>query len=258
MTHPLTTSEHGATTEHGASTEHRVTAEQCAAAVSTLFDGIFADLESWRDRVAQAGQPTRPTELDALVETLVIPALTLPQPTLIGAGFIAAPEFVDGHDVHFSWWLGPLESNPLLGITTVPTRLDLSARVYTDYLRDVRELEWYSIPESTHQRHVTGPYVDHLCTCDYIFTVTMPVRVTEQMIGVVGADVAVRRLETALLPLFLAADQPLALVNAVDRVVLSTEPTVQVGQLAPHDGVVVACSGVPFRVLVAPASSSRD
>lgn len=239
MTHPLTT------------------VEQCAAAVSALFDGVFHDLESWRDSVAQSGQAMRPADLDALVESLVIPSLTRIQPALIGAGFIAAPEFVRGRDVHFSWWLGPLESNPLLGITTVPTRLDLGARVYTDYLRDMRQLEWYSVPESTYQRHVTGPYVDHLCTCDYIFTVTMPVRVGEQMIGVVGADVAVRGLENALLPLFLAVDQPLALVNAVDRVVISTEPTVQVGQLAPHDGVAVTCSGLPFRVLVAPAASSR-
>ncbi|GAA3881156.1 cache domain-containing protein [Leifsonia kafniensis] len=242
MRHPLTTT----------------TPERCAAAVSDLFDVVFQDLESWRDSIAQAGASTRPAELDALVESLVIPSLTLPHPTLIGAGFIAAPEFVHGRDVHFSWWLGPLESNPLLGITTVPTRLDLGARIYTEYLRDVRQLEWYSIPESTHQRHVTGPYVDHLCTCDYIFTVTMPVRVGQQMIGVVGADVSVRRLETALLPLFLAADQPLALVNAVGRVVISTEPTVQVGQLAPHDGAAVDCAGVPFRVLISPATPSRD
>lgn len=240
MTHPLTTS------------------EQCAEAVNTLFDGVFHDLETWRDAIAQTGASTRPAELDALVESLVVPSLTQPTPTLIGAGFIAAPEFVHGRDVHFSWWLGPLESNPLLGITTVPTRLDLGARIYTEYLRDVRQLEWYSVPESTHQRHVTGPYVDHLCTCDYIFTVTMPVRVGEQMLGVVGADVSVRGIETAVLPLFLAAEQPLALVNAVDRVVVSTEPTVQVGHLAPHDGVAVACSGVPFRVLVDPVAASRD
>jgi hypothetical protein len=239
-------------------THHSPTAKQCAEAVSSLFDGVFHDLEAWRDKIALSGSSTRPAELDALVEALVIPSLTVVNPTLLGAGFIAAPEFVQGREVHFSWWLGPLDSNPLLGITTVPTRLDLGTRIYTEYLRDVRQLEWYSVPESTHQRHVTGPYVDHLCTCDYLFTVTMPVRVGEQMIGVVGADVAVRGLEATLLPLFLAADQPLALVNAVDRVVISTEPTVQVGQLAPHDGESVACSGVPFRVLVAPGQPSRD
>jgi len=233
------------------------TTEQCAAATSDLFDGIFRDLESWREEIARTGPTARPSELDALVEALVVPSLLRPNPILIGAGFIAAPEFVHGRDVHFSWWLGPLESNPLLGITTVPTRLDLGARVYTEYLRDFRALEWYSIPQSTHQRHVTGPYVDHLCTCDYIFTVTMPVRVGDDMIGVVGADVSVRRVETALIPLFLAADQPLALVNAIDRVVISTEPTVQAGQLAPRHGGAVACSGVPFRVILSPASQSR-
>ncbi|MDJ0338581.1 cache domain-containing protein [Cryobacterium sp. PH31-O1] len=237
--------------------KHSTTAEQCAGAVSTLFDSVFHDLESWRDEIALIGPKTRSADLDALVQTLVVPSLTRHNPTLLGAGFIAAPEFVRGRDVHFSWWIGPLESNPLLGITTVPTRLDLGARIYTEYLRDVRKLEWYSIPESTQQRHVTGPYVDHLCTCDYLFTVTIPVRVDEQMVGVVGADISVRRLETALLPLFLGADRPLALVNIVDRVVISTEPTVQVGQLAPHSGTTVACSDLPFRVLVAPALAPR-
>lgn len=233
------------------------TTEECAQAVSTLFDGVFHDLESWRDVIALLGPKTRPAELEELVETLVIPSLTLSNPLLLGAGFIAAPEFVRGRSVHFCWWLGPLESNPLLGMTSVPTRLDLQARMYTEYLPDVRQLEWYSIPEATQQRHVTGPYVDHLCTCDYLFTVTIPVRVAGQMIGVVGADVSVRRLETSVLPLLLAANQPLALVNALCRVVISTEPTVQVGQLAPLFETALACEGLPFRILVGPGLRPR-
>ena len=169
---------------------------------------------------------------------------------LVGAGFIADGEVVRGGGVHFAWWLGPLDDNPVLGSTTEPTRLDLSTRGYTEYLRDFRALEWYRIPATTRHAHVTGPYVDHLCTCDYILTLTMPVhdRDEERMVGVIGADVAVRRLERALLGAFLEVDAPLALVNEHGRVVLSTEPALQVGQLAGPGSTSVAVEGTRFAV----------
>jgi len=71
------------------------------------------------------------------------------------------------------------------------------------------------------------------------------------MVGVVGADISVRRLEQELLPRFLAVDAPLALVNADGRVVLSTDPALQVGQLADAAAPTsLDCPGTPFRVLV--------
>ncbi|MET4060942.1 hypothetical protein ABIB35_002499 [Arthrobacter sp. UYP6] len=200
--------------------------------VSEFFDGVFRRLDTWRAAM-EAGASPDPAGLDALVYPLVEPELTGESPLLIGAGFIAAPDYVRGRRLHFSWWLGPLDSNPLFGTTRVPTRLDLSAREYVDYLNDFRTLEWYSVPESTHQRHVTGPYVDHLCTCDYILTLTMPVQVDGAMIGVVGADVSVKRTEAALLPLLESLDVPSALISRVGRVLVSTDPNLTVGSLVP-------------------------
>lgn len=243
-----------------------------AAAVSRLFAEVFEQLADWRAPIEQAIAPgireiasdasvgeVRPAELDQVVAGLVLPLLVEPEPRYVGAGFIADGEIVRGRDVHFAWWLGPLEDNPVLGSTDAPTRLDLSTRGYTEYLRDFRSLEWYRIPSTTRQAHVTGPYVDHLCTCDYLLTLTMPVHAPdgERMVGVVGADVTVRRLETELLARFLAADEPLALVNADSRVVLSTEPSLQVGQLAGGAAASIRCEGTPFRVLVSPAAPGR-
>lgn len=231
-----------------------VTPERCAEEVSDIFARIFRELDGWRATIAATGPSARTADLDALVEGLVVPQLTASDPLLIGAGFIAAPQYVHGRDVHFAWWLGPLESNPLLGSESGPTRLDLSARVYTEYLRDFRALEWYQVPESTHQTHITGPYVDHLCTCDYILTLTMPVRVGSEMIGVVGADIYVKRLERELLPLFLALDDPVVLVNEIGRVVVSTEPTAFVGDILPNPRHLLdrypelACPGTPLRI----------
>jgi hypothetical protein len=243
---------------------------EVAAAVSAVFTNVFDQLAAWRtpiEQVIAASPEVRPADLDATVAGLVLPRIVEPDPLLVGAGFIADGEIVRGRDVHFAWWLGPLEANPVLGSTTEPTRLDLTTRGYTEYLRDFRALEWYAIPATTRHAHVTGPYVDHLCTCDYILTLTMPVHAhahaaaggdgdgDARMVGVVGADVAVRRLERELLAAFLDVPEPLALVNEAGRVVLSTEPTLQVGQLAAAWAHAEPCPGTPFRVLVKPAAS---
>jgi hypothetical protein len=245
---------------------------EVAQAVGDVFAGVFDQLVAWRapvERVIDASPEVRPADIDQVVAALVLPRLTEPDPLLVGAGFIADGEIVRGRDVHFAWWLGPLDANPVLGSTTEPTRLDLTTRGYTEYLRDFRALEWYRIPATTRHAHVTGPYVDHLCTCDYILTLTMPVHAPdgERMVGVVGADISVRRLEQELLPHFLAVDVPLALVNEEGRVVLSTEPTLQVGQLAPlapsssperADASTEPCPGTPLRVLGSPAASGSN
>lgn len=230
--------------------------EHCAGAVSELFADVFAQLAGWREEivaaVADPSGPASAASVDDLVSSRVLPELTRDNPLLVGAGFIAAPGVVAGRDVHFAWWLGPLDAGPLFGSTTEPTRLDLTTRSHAEYLRDVRDLEWYATPASTHATHVTGPYVDHLCTCDYILTVTMPVTAAdgdgERMLGVVGADIAVRRLEQELLPLLLLIDEPLALVNAAGRVIISTDPTAQPGALVGTPAAQFVCAGTPLAI----------
>jgi len=239
-------------------------AANCAAEVGEIFARVFGILSEWREAIAGASADR--ADLDELVESLVAPALlasaesppdlasATTESILIGAGFIAAPQYVTGRDTHFAWWLGPLASNPLLGNTSGASRLDLATRVHTEYLRDFRELEWYAVPESTNQTHVTGPYVDQLCTCDFIITLTMPVRLDERMIGVVGADVYVKRLEQVLLPHFLALSGPVVLINQVGRVVISTEPTLPAGDILPNrrhplnNYELLPCPGTPFLV----------
>ena len=154
------------------------TPTEVADAVAEVFRGVFDQLAAWREPIESlldAGPDLRAAALDGAVAELVLPRLEEPEPMLVGAGFIADGAVVRGGGVHFAWWLGPLEDNPVLGSTDGPTRLDLSTRGYAEYLRDFRALEWYRIPATTRQAHVTGPYVDHLCTCDYILTLTMPV-----------------------------------------------------------------------------------
>ncbi|WP_431221144.1 cache domain-containing protein [Leifsonia xyli] len=214
--------------------------------VAELFARIHGTLDRWRESLLADGSD------DDRVAALVLPALAEDDPLLIGAGFIAAPDAPDG-DLRFAWWLGPLDDNPVFGATAGPSKLDLAARSYAEYLRDFRSLEWYRIPQSTHRTHITGPYVDHLCACDYIVTVTSPVERDGRMIGVVGVDVYVKRLERELLPGMLAAGRPLALVNADGRVMVSTDPGVVVGSVVPVPADAATCAGTPFRLVVTAA-----
>ena len=98
-------------------------APEVAAAVSAVFSSVFDQLAEWRapiEQVIAASPEVRPADLDAAVAELVLPRIVEPDPLLVGAGFIADGEIVRGRDVHFAWWLGPLEANPVLGSTTEP------------------------------------------------------------------------------------------------------------------------------------------
>ncbi|MGH1548636.1 cache domain-containing protein [Leifsonia poae] len=229
-----------------------VDAEAVAERVAELFDGIHSLLASWRTSILEvvAGEgATDPAALDERVGGLVLPELASADPLLIGAGFIAAPETTRTGDLHFAWWLGALDDNPVFGATSGPSRLDLASRAYAEYLRDFPSLEWYRVPSSTHRTHITGPYVDHLCACDYIVTMTSPVERDGAVLGVVGVDVYVKRLERELLPVLLATGEPIALVNASGRVLLSGDPAVVVGSVVPVPDDALSCAGTPFRVV---------
>lgn len=233
----------------------------CAARVGSIFGLIFDQLEEWRSDILTLPADTSSAALDSLVQSLVVPKLMATDPILIGAGLIAAPQYLHSDGVHIAWWLGPLESNPLLGSTNGPSRLDLSTRGYADYLRDLRTLEWYSVPASTRQTHITGPYVDHLCMVDYILTLTIPLEVDGIVLGVVGADIYVKRLEHELLPLFATLDEHVSLLNQVGRVIVSTDPTLAVGAIIPDQKhpegsfTLQACPGTPFSLAIARAAT---
>ena len=231
--------------------------EQCADAVGGIIGSVFDELEAWRAELTALGPGARGSDIDDLVERLVIPELVRDNPLLVGAGFVAAPEFTHGRDVRFSWWLGPSDGTPLAAPTSEPTRFDVTTRSHMEYIRNFGSLEWYAVPASTLGSHVTGPYIDHLCTCDYILTFTSPVVVDGQLMGVVGADVLLRRLERELLPLFQDRAHPLTLVNGVGRVIVSTDPTVPVGSLREVEpGAALACPGTPFRLIGQPVRAA--
>jgi len=231
----------------------------CAKVVSEFFADVFSQLDHWQSRVQSVDGRLHGAELDDAVAAFAIPALERPDSALIGAGFIGDARDNSGRRLHFAWWIGPIDANPLLAETTKSTRLDITERRYADYVSDFSALEWYRMPQAIRQTHVTGPYVDYLCTCDYILTITAPVFVdadmagVDEMFGVVGADVFVRSFERAVMPSLLAIPGDAAVLNESGRVVVSTDPSLPVGAVLSdtakeREWHTLACAEGPFSV----------
>lgn len=201
-----------------------------AARVADTFDGLFATIDAWRDRLQDHleadAAPTAAT-LDPVVEASAVTALAA-DGLITGSGFVAAPGLLSDAHWHLAWWLGGSA-----GIRRLATIDDPS----NDQFRDYTTLEWWRFPARTGTRHLTGPYVDYVCTDDYTVTITTPVTVDGQLFGVVGMDVLVDRLERELLPLLRAAGVPIAVVNASGRIVTATDSRREPGSMLRLDGL---------------------
>jgi hypothetical protein len=167
---------------------------------------------------------------------------------VVGTGFIAAPSVLADQALWLQWWSGEGSRQP--------TRLDVDLDPASDRFCDYTELPWFSVPRETGRRHITGPYVDFLCSDEYALTFTVPVSHESRFVGVVGSDVYVRLFEPVMLPRLRALGAPAALVNAQGRIAVSTSVRRPVGSLVRHPDVAtlwasgrptVTDEGVTFR-----------
>jgi hypothetical protein len=199
----------------------------CIEVVSEVFSAILGRVATWRDELlvaVEAHPPSRST-LDALVESLVASALSEQGTAIIGAGFVATPGYLPDAYWHLAWWLGAQDTVGLETGAAAPTRrLATVTDPTSDQFRDYTNLEWWRVPERTGSPHITGPYVDYLCTDDYTLTVTMPVYSSATLIGMVGVDSYVKNIESLLLPHLYRIGCPATVVNASGRVVASSDP----------------------------------
>lgn len=214
--------------------------EECVGAVSATFSGVFGHIERWNHEVEELARRESGTlsagQVDDLVEELVLPELSREGALVIGAGFVATPGFLTDAEWHLAWWLGHANTFGLGSADPTIRRLEAEEDPESESFRDYTTLEWWRVPSNTLAQHITGPYVDYLCTDDYTLTLTAPVTVDGRMIGVVGADLYVNDIERMLLPRVRAIDGPATVVNASGRVVVSTDPHRPTGSLLPLEG----------------------
>ncbi|MCW7946978.1 hypothetical protein AAW14_34595 [Streptomyces hygroscopicus] len=148
-----------------------------------------------------------------------------------GAGFVPAPGTLTDERMWLEWWVRSEEPE---AVRRLLINLDPTSDHYVDFTR----LPWYDTPMRTGRPHITGPYVDYVCTDEYSLTFTMPVGPTagagQGPLGVVGADIYVSDLEPRLLPHLARMAAPALLVNAQGRVVVSTTARHTTGSLIHH------------------------
>ncbi|MGX5680028.1 cache domain-containing protein [Schumannella luteola] len=214
--------------------------QSCLDAISGTFDSVFEEIEGWRtvieQRIDDEEGMLRAGDLDSLVESLVVAELSAPGALIIGAGAVAAPGFLEDAPWHLAWWLGHANTFGLGSADPSVRRLEAEEDPASDSFRDYTALEWWRVPAESGSRHITGPYVDYLCTDDYTLTLTMPVRFAGGLVGVVGADLYVNDVERALLPPVRSIGGSATLMNASRRVLVSTDPHRPTGSLLRDPG----------------------
>lgn len=194
-------------------------------AAEEYFGGMIQAVQPWIPRIARLFTPAAPPtrrDIDAEIEDLATALLTRPGSQLVGAGFVAAPGVLADAQWHMAWWQGARAERLLTDGE------DAAGEAYA-------RREWFVRPIEQGVAHLTGPYVDFLCTDEYTVTVTMPVVVAGVNVGVVGADVLAATLENGLASELRSVSARAALLNSHGRVIVSADPLVAAGTLLPAD-----------------------
>jgi len=128
---------------------------------------------------------------------------------------------------YIAWWQGP-------DLEHVDALANFSPNSISRYVK----AEWFRIPVETGRAHVTGPYVDFLCTDEYVLTFTHPVftRPDGPVAGIVGIDVTVQRLERGAMAALRRIGGRATLANADGRAIVSAASDIDAGDLtAPNE-----------------------
>ncbi|GAA4816644.1 hypothetical protein ACFQ0K_08155 [Nocardioides caeni] len=211
----------------------------CARDVESYFTGVITALEVVRDGLVEVCSRESLLAADLIAAAHPLTRDLLAGLPLFGGGFVAAPGFLADQHLYLAWWQG--EEQQLLAQSTLSGSGDP-----VDYSR----VEWYRTPVESGRAHVTGPFVDYVCSDEYMLTTTIPVEVGGRVVGVVGADTLLDTFESLMLRAVRDADA--TVVNQSFRVVLSADPRVPTGRLVSPErrGEAIPCGSLPLSVLV--------
>lgn len=189
--------------------------------VGEFFSSLLTEMDAWAQDMGKVfedfGTPTRAT-VDAVIQPLAEKMLDRQELPLVGAGFVAARNALSDAEWHMAWWQGSAQER-LLMLT-----MESAGETYS-------RREWFTVPMETGRGHITGPYVDYLCTDEYTLTLSVPVRVAGAFVGIAGVDLFVESVEKLLMHELESIDSRATLVNGGGRVILSVEPQLAAGRL---------------------------
>ncbi len=208
-----------------------------AGAAEAVFDLVAALRTATEELFAHARHEGRQLSVGDLgeIDAIAIGMLGGVGGIIPGAGFIAAPEILSDAPRWLQWWMQ--------GRGDSPTRLVAELDPGRDRFYDYTQLPWFSVPASTGRRHVTGPYVDYVCSDEYALTFTEPIYDDGVFVGVAGADVFVNRYESLALPPLRSLPAAAALVNSQGRVIVSNTARLITGSLVRRPNVASFLAG---------------
>lgn len=218
----------------------RTTGEHAAVAeeVSAHFERILAEVDQMRAALCErfAAGPVDAAQAEAAVHPIA--QRLLDGGAVLGTGYVAGRDALSDRALHLASWQG--EDKQLLGRSDAPGGDEF----------DYTKREWFRVPQTTGDRHVTGPYVDYVCADEYVVTSAVPVLVEGgRMVGIVGADQLVETLEDLLLEVL--SDAGATLVSDHGRVIASADHRVAPGTLVELGPQAVPCGTLPMAIISA-------
>jgi hypothetical protein len=209
---------------------NRAMLEHCAGEIESAADDVFVTLgslgralaEAWESTVAERG--AYDTGDLATLQTSVFAALDC-QPAFESAGYVLTEGTLADRSRHLDWW----HRAPGGGYEFLLLNLDPEAPDCYDYYA----MEWFRAACDGHRRFVSGPLIDLPCADVYIMTFSSPIVSGDRLLGIAGADVAVARFETRIVPPLRRLPVAAVLVNRERRVIASNDARFTTGEKLP-------------------------
>lgn len=203
-----------------------VSAEECARKLSQWFNSFYGDLAYTADKMSES-LSRRMAGRDKIIDSDLLDLPDVSRSFLqghlsaVGAGAIFAVASVSKAQGVLEWWLRD-DAGAI-------TKREFDLVPDTDGFYDYEQQPWFTIAARTGHMTLVGPYVDYLGMGEYILTLTVPLNVNGEFVGVTGSDIRVRDLEGALVPDLRALHTDAALLNSQDRVIAGNSGRFLVG-----------------------------
>ncbi|SMY04259.1 hypothetical protein BSP239C_03774 [Brevibacterium sp. 239c] len=161
--------------------------------------------------------------LEAQMEKVVFDILNSTS-KFAGAGIVSVHPTVLARSRSLLWWVTQRENGHV-----DPLPLDADLTELGTYQAGLEDIEWYRVPAATGRPHMTGPFVDYMCTDQFAFTFTVPLEISGEFYGVAGIDMTVRSLEEQIESLLEDLSPDAILLSNTDLVAISLDPQFATG-----------------------------
>lgn len=224
-----------------------------AESLAQWFGTVYSDLEALSARMGTAlahSRRSREFLISADLKSIrdIATEFLAANPTAEGAGVILSPGTIDATHGAIEWWRHSDEGTN----NKVLFNLTPDSGSYYDF----ENLPWFETVARTRHRAITGPYMDYGGMDQYILTLTVPLYIGDDFVGMAGCDIEVRDLEKVMVPVLRRVAGDAALVSSDNCVILGNSGRFLVGnrvRTIPEGGgiIPVALDDIDLRIVYA-------